>query len=198
MGISKVEFAGNTLIDLTGDTVQPTSLVAGYTATNSAGEKIEGEFIPIYFGDEDGVESVPLNADTLGGKTESQLSVANAEMLGGQSPDYYAKASEFIQLNSNLSNILCGNGVKGLQRGSDFNMDTHHSVSNGYGENEIAFDVFLGETKGTKPFSDGFLITMIWRPIGRTSPILHQVAFEDTNATTKHRAYYNGAWSSWV
>ena len=78
MGVSKVEFAGNTLIDLTGDTVQPTSLVAGYTATNAAGEKIDGEFIPIYFGDEDDIESAPLNADTL----------------GGQSPDYYAKASE--------------------------------------------------------------------------------------------------------
>ena len=32
-----------TLIDLTGDTVSPEVLLKGYTATNSKGEKIEGE-----------------------------------------------------------------------------------------------------------------------------------------------------------
>lgn len=63
MGVSKVEFAGNTLIDLTGDTVQPTSLVAGYTATNSAGEKIEGEFIPIYLDGEGNIKSMFEDAE---------------------------------------------------------------------------------------------------------------------------------------
>ena len=42
MGVSKVDFAGNTLIDLTGDSVTPATLKKGETAHNAAGEQIVG------------------------------------------------------------------------------------------------------------------------------------------------------------
>ena len=42
MGVSKVDFAGNTLIDLTGDSVTPETLLEGATAHNAAGEQIDG------------------------------------------------------------------------------------------------------------------------------------------------------------
>ncbi len=42
MGVSKVEFGGETLVDLTGDTVTPQSLLSGYSAHNRAGELING------------------------------------------------------------------------------------------------------------------------------------------------------------
>ena len=42
MAVNKVEYGGNTLIDLTNDTVTPQTLMAGATAHNAAGEKIEG------------------------------------------------------------------------------------------------------------------------------------------------------------
>lgn len=42
MGVSKVEFDGETLVDLTGDTVTPQSLLSGYSAHNRAGELING------------------------------------------------------------------------------------------------------------------------------------------------------------
>ena len=42
MGVSKVDFAGNTLVDLTGDSVTPETLKKGETAHNSAGEQIVG------------------------------------------------------------------------------------------------------------------------------------------------------------
>lgn len=42
MGVSRVDFAGETLVDLTGDTVTPQSLLRGYSAHNRAGELIEG------------------------------------------------------------------------------------------------------------------------------------------------------------
>ena len=42
MGVSKVDYAGTTLVDLTGDTVSSESLVEGYTATDASGEKITG------------------------------------------------------------------------------------------------------------------------------------------------------------
>ena len=43
MAINKVEYGGNTLIDLTGDSVTPETLAAGATAHNAAGEEIVGE-----------------------------------------------------------------------------------------------------------------------------------------------------------
>ena len=42
MGISKVDFAGNTLVDLTADTVTPESLLEGFTAHDASGEAIVG------------------------------------------------------------------------------------------------------------------------------------------------------------
>lgn len=42
MGVSKVEFGGDTLIDLTSDTVTPETLAEGETAHNAAGEEITG------------------------------------------------------------------------------------------------------------------------------------------------------------
>lgn len=42
MAINKVEYYGNTLIDLTEDTVTPETLSAGVTAHNAKGEKITG------------------------------------------------------------------------------------------------------------------------------------------------------------
>ena len=42
MGVSKVDFAGNTLVDLTGDSVTPETLLEGATAHNAAGDEIDG------------------------------------------------------------------------------------------------------------------------------------------------------------
>ena len=42
MGVSKVDFAGNTLVDLTEDSVTPETLLEGATAHNAAGEQIVG------------------------------------------------------------------------------------------------------------------------------------------------------------
>jgi hypothetical protein len=46
MGVSRVDFGDETLIDLTEDSVTPQTLILGATAHNSAGEPIEGEFDP--------------------------------------------------------------------------------------------------------------------------------------------------------
>lgn len=42
MGVSKVDFAGNTLVDLTGDSVTPETLLEGATAHNASGDQIDG------------------------------------------------------------------------------------------------------------------------------------------------------------
>lgn len=46
MGRSKINFGDETLIDLTGDSVTPESLLAGVTAHNAAGDPIEGTLVP--------------------------------------------------------------------------------------------------------------------------------------------------------
>lgn len=46
MGNSKINFGNETLIDLTGDSVTPESLLAGVTAHNAAGDPIEGALVP--------------------------------------------------------------------------------------------------------------------------------------------------------
>ena len=48
MAISKVVYGGNTLIDISGDTVNAARLKAGYTAHNSAGNKVTGTLEPGY------------------------------------------------------------------------------------------------------------------------------------------------------
>lgn len=42
MGVSRVDYGGETLIDLTGDNVSPDTLLFGVRAHNAAGEEIEG------------------------------------------------------------------------------------------------------------------------------------------------------------
>lgn len=61
MGVNRVDLStGEILIDLTGDTVTPETMIKGATAHNSAGEPIEGEFDPdIYQTKEDGNLKTP-------------------------------------------------------------------------------------------------------------------------------------------
>lgn len=46
MAVNKVEYGGQTLVDLTADTVTVETLIAGTTAHNAAGEQISGTFDP--------------------------------------------------------------------------------------------------------------------------------------------------------
>lgn len=46
MAVSKVIYAGMVLVDLTSDTVSPSTLLSGITAHNSAGEMITGLYVP--------------------------------------------------------------------------------------------------------------------------------------------------------
>ena len=56
MGVSKVNYNNTTLIDISGDTVTPQTLVQGATAHNANGEQIVGTMIPGF-----SVEHVPIN-----------------------------------------------------------------------------------------------------------------------------------------
>lgn len=59
MSINKVIYDGNTLIDLTADSVDPSSLIAGYTAHDRSGTQITGTFDPSIY--------VEKTGDTMSG-----------------------------------------------------------------------------------------------------------------------------------
>lgn len=65
MTINKVIYGGNTLIDLTGDTVTPDKMLSGYTAHDKSGTVIEGTCTF----DVDSTDATAAVAEILAGKT---------------------------------------------------------------------------------------------------------------------------------
>ena len=65
MAISKVIYGGNTLIDLTGDSIKADKLLVGYTAHGADGEPIEGSCSY----DADTQDATAVAAEILTGKT---------------------------------------------------------------------------------------------------------------------------------
>ena len=65
MGVSKVIYGGNTLIDLTGDTIEASKLLAGYTAHGADGEAIAGACDY----DSNTQDATATDAEILAGKT---------------------------------------------------------------------------------------------------------------------------------
>lgn len=94
MEVNKVTFGGNTLIDLTEDTVTEDTLLEGATAHNSKGERIEGKMIA---GD--------MFKDTYDTDGDGKVDNAdNADKLGGYSPDHYASKKDIPTKVSDLEN----------------------------------------------------------------------------------------------
>lgn len=65
MAINKVIYGGNTLIDLTGDTITPDKMLSGYTAHDKSGTVIEGTCTF----DVDSTDATVTKAEMLDGKT---------------------------------------------------------------------------------------------------------------------------------
>lgn len=63
MGISKVVYGGNALVDLMGDTVVESALLEGYTAHNKAGDSVTGTLSVITVRTGSGAPSNELGAD---------------------------------------------------------------------------------------------------------------------------------------
>lgn len=103
MGVNKVDLSnGETIIDLTSDSVSPETLAEGETAHNSQGERIVGTMSSggdmlksIYDTDNNGKVDNADNADNAD----------NSDKLGGQLPSYYAKASDIPTVPTALSQL---------------------------------------------------------------------------------------------
>ena len=87
MSVNKVVFGGETLIDLTGDTIVKSALLSGFSAHDAKGEKIDGE-CPF---DSDTKDANAFEYEILDGKT----AYARKTKLTGKMPN-----------NENYSNVI--------------------------------------------------------------------------------------------
>ena len=100
MGVSKIVYGGNTLIDLTGDTVTPGTLAAGAVAHNAAGESITGalDIRHLYGGD-----TVPAASLGEAGDVYLQLRQYDA------GPPAITASASYTTYQGALSNLVDGN-----------------------------------------------------------------------------------------
>lgn len=94
MAINKVIYGGKTLIDLTGDTITPDKLLAGYTAHDKSGEIVEGT-CPF---DVDSTDATATAAEILSGIT---MVLAPYSLMPQKKPNSFRetsrKASAFLE-----------------------------------------------------------------------------------------------------
>lgn len=102
MGVNKVTYGDNTLIDLTEDTVTEDTLLEGATAHNAKGERITGKavagdmFTSVYDTDNNG-----------------QVDKADdAEKLGGKTPDHYASKEDIPSIEGLATKDFVENAIK--------------------------------------------------------------------------------------
>ena len=104
-----------------------------------------------------------------------------------------ASASALKSLRNNLNELSVLKSNYGIYNA--WNIDDLNSYPKGQGI--LHFASFSGRNAtGTFPFSDGHLLTFIWRNTG-ADDILSQIAIEDNLYVMKIRYYTNGAWSAW-
>lgn len=101
-----------------------------------------------FVGDEEAIDAtIPLNAstlggktesmlsvakavdsDTLGGKTEDMLSVANASTLGGKAPEYYIQPRNLLD-NSDFTNPVNQRGLTTYSGSNSYTIDRWKSIN---------------------------------------------------------------------
>ncbi len=104
-----------------------------------------------------------------------------------------ASASALKSLRNNLNEFSVLKSNYGIYNA--WNIDDLNSYPKGQGILHFASFSHSSAT-GTLPFTDGHLLTFIWRNIN-ASDILSQIAIEDNRYVMKIRFYTDGAWSAW-
>ena len=123
MAISKVVYDGNTLIDLTSDTVTADTLTSGVTAHNAAGVSITGtaSYLPTSGGTITG--NVTINGQIY--SSDSTTLIASGSMTGGSSTWYISGS-----WNSNIyKNLLIALRVRQYSSSNLFITYTFPSIA---------------------------------------------------------------------
>ena len=106
MAINKVVYGGNTLIDLTSDSVTPETLAAGMTATAANGEKIVGLMPTIT---EEYLQNVVITAQSASDKVDDlEERMDNGEFKG---EDGFSPLVEITEIVDPKRQTIIGNTV---------------------------------------------------------------------------------------
>lgn len=120
MAINKVEYGGNTLIDLTSDSVNPESLLSGVTAHDKSGNLITGELNPQRIFNNAGYHNSIFRGKSLGtAVTEEQYTAISS----GEFTDLYV--GDYWTLNNIVYRIA---GFDLFLHTGDTELTTHHAV----------------------------------------------------------------------
>lgn len=111
MAVNKVIYGGNTLVDLTEDSVTPANLLHGATAHNASGEQIVGSMVPV-----GGVESwngrtgsvMPIGGDY----NDSQIILSSTMHIGGETQTNVSEALTAL-LNNGGGSVMVNNEITG-------------------------------------------------------------------------------------
>ena len=117
MAVNKVEVNGETVVDLTGDTVTPATLARGITAHDASGEQIEGTF-PSTIGTDD-IADGAVTGQKIADKTITGAQIADKTITGRKLDtatvyDTYVwleRASEFLNVWNRSNVFLAASGV---------------------------------------------------------------------------------------
>ena len=120
MAINKVEYSGNTLIDLTSDSVTPESLLSGVTAHDASGNLIIGELNPQRIFDNAGYHNSIFRGKNLGTAVPEEQYEA---ISSGEFTDLYV--GDYWTLNNVVYRIA---GFDLFLHTGDTELTTHHVV----------------------------------------------------------------------
>lgn len=174
MANNKVVFAGETLMDVTTDTVTPEALAAGYTATNAAGQKIVGTMSTIlesedypgcYYrnivNEDSSVEVEWINPPLL-----ANVEYRTSERVYGTYP-VYTKLISFGRLPSKgLSKMVYNSSGETLQviKCCGFNETDKHTLPKVWTDGEI--HIYADSTKvyvnSSKEFTNSTCKIQLW------------------------------------
>lgn len=123
MAINKVEFSGNTLIDLTGDSVTPETLALGATAHDASGQQIQGtldveNFQTIF--DNAGYHNSVFRGKSLGTEFTSEQS---AQIVAGTFKDMFV--GDYWTINNVVYRIA---GFDIMLHNGDTELTKHHVI----------------------------------------------------------------------
>lgn len=171
MGVSKVVYNKKTLVDLTGSTVTPETLIKGATAFNSKGEKIAGSAEKINCYLENDTEQIPLTSMTLANSDANfyiDIGTENKEIgvltfNAGRSSEQYVEES-YTGGNLTGVNIV---GVTAIRAYQFYNCSTLSTITLSTGLVSLGDNAFNGcsdlksvqfpaevETVGAKAFAN--------------------------------------------